>query len=320
MTVGSDAVRDVLRRVLSDDTAELTRFRPVSAGASRHTFDLVVRSDGERRLVLQIDRQGGLDGTIDVAAQAALVRAAASVGVPVAEVIGFDATPATLGAPFTITAFVEGATLPRTILRDPALAGARRTFAAECGRVLGALHRTPRESLPALDASDQLDRVVAWIDLVGDPMPVFELAIDWLRRNRPAPAPPVVVHGDFRLGNLILGPDGIRAVLDWEMAHLGDPVEDLAWPTLRPWRFRGHGEVGGMGDLADLLAAYKAVTGVSPDPARFHWWQVLGTLKWGSICQRQARAHLDGATRSVELAAIGRRVCETEYDLLGLVS
>ncbi|RAY12117.1 phosphotransferase family protein [Actinomadura craniellae] len=290
-------------------------------GASRHTFELTVRSGGtERRMVLQLDREGAPDGTIDVATQTALVRAAAGEGVPVAEVVAYDSAPAALGAPFALAAHVEGTTLPRTVLRDPAFAGTRRGFAAECGRILAALHRTPRAALPPLDAGDQLDHVVSWIDRIGDPLPAFELAIGWLRRNRPAPVPPAVVHGDFRLGNLIMGPDGVRAVLDWEMAHLGDPAEDLAWLTLRPWRFRGSGEVGGMGDRADLLAAYEAAAGTPPDPARFHWWEVLGMLKWGLICQRQARTHLDGVARSVELAAIGRRVCETEYDLLGLIS
>lgn len=149
--------------------------------------------------------------------------------------------------------------------------------------------------------------------------PAFELAIGWLRAHRRPDVAKVLVHGDFRLGNLIIGPDGIRAVLDWELAHLGDPAEDLAWLCLKAWRFRGSGVVGGLGELADLRDAYEREGGRRVEPERLFWWQVFGTLKWGAICLRQARIHLSGESRSVELAAIGRRVCETEYDLVRML-
>jgi hypothetical protein len=129
----------------------------------------------------------------------------------------------------------------------------------------------------------------------------------------------VTVHGDFRNGNLLIGPEGLRAVLDWELAHGGDPAEDIGWLCAPAWRFGGTGEVGGFGDLADLLAAYRAAGGEDIDPARVHWWQVYATVKWATICALQASVHLSGATRSVELAAIGRRVCENEWDLCRLL-
>jgi aminoglycoside phosphotransferase (APT) family kinase protein len=125
-----------------------------------------------------------------------------------------------------------------------------------------------------------------------------------------------LVHGDFRLGNLIVGPDRIEAVLDWELVHLGDPLEDLGWLCARPWRFRGPGPVGGMGEYDDLLAAYERESGTAVDGEELRWWEVFATLRWGVICLLQAARHLSGSERSVELAAIGRRVAETELDLL----
>lgn len=290
---------------------------PLSSGASRETYHVHASSAGwSRELVLQKDRGGGVVG---VAEQARLLTAVAESGVPVPAVYAWDATGTTLGTPFLLTGHVVGETLPRRILRAPELTAARAGFAAQCGRVLGRLHATPVAGLSWLDPADQLDRVVEWLDEVGEPHPAFEIAIRWLRDNRPAPVEKVLVHGDFRTGNLIMGADGIRAVLDWELAHLGDPAEDLAWLCVKAWRFRGPGVVGGMGDVGDLLDAYAAETGRVVEPARLFWWQVLGTLKWGVVCGRQAWTHLSGEHRSVELAAIGRRVCENEYDLLRMV-
>jgi aminoglycoside phosphotransferase (APT) family kinase protein len=324
-TLGIGEVRDALPKVLAEvgRRAAVVDVTRVSAGASRHTFTVTLAGDGpesgEQRLVLQVDRSGGLPGAIDVQTQAALLRASEAAGVPVAPVVAAGGSEGPFGAPYLLARHVDGETLPQRLQRDPAYAAARGRFASQAGEVLAALHSVSPSGLPALFEADQLERVVGWVDEVGDPVPAFELAIAWLREHRPAPVPPRLVHGDFRLGNLIMGPDGIRAVLDWEMTHLGDPVEDLAWVTLRAWRFRGPGEVGGMGSLADLVGAYAAAGGGAVDPERLRWWQVLGTLTWGSICQRQARTHLEGLTRSVELAAIGRRVCETEHDLLELI-
>jgi aminoglycoside phosphotransferase (APT) family kinase protein len=128
------------------------------------------------------------------------------------------------------------------------------------------------------------------------------------------------VHGDFRNGNFVIGPDGIRAVLDWELAHLGDPIEDLGWLCVKSWRF-GNADLiaGGFGSLDELIAAYADASGtaITEDVVRF--WVVLGTVKWGVICVGQAFTHLIGAVRSVELAALGRRVAEMEWDLLDLL-
>jgi aminoglycoside phosphotransferase (APT) family kinase protein len=124
-----------------------------------------------------------------------------------------------------------------------------------------------------------------------------------------------VVHGDFRLGNVIVGGDGLRAVLDWELVHLGDPMEDLGWMCVKAWRFGSPLPVAGVGEYERLFEAYEAAGGAAIDGDVVRWWEVLGTLKWGIMCIMQANAHLSGVARSHELAAIGRRVCENEHDL-----
>jgi aminoglycoside phosphotransferase (APT) family kinase protein len=128
-----------------------------------------------------------------------------------------------------------------------------------------------------------------------------------------------VVHGDFRLGNLLVGPAGLVAALDWELVHLGDPMEDLAWLVVRAWRFGSAGAVAGLGSRDELAVAYEAAGGAPVDLDAMRWWEILGTIKWGVICMMQTSSHLSGANRSVELAAIGRRTCEAEYDLMLLL-
>ena len=127
------------------------------------------------------------------------------------------------------------------------------------------------------------------------------------------------MHGDFRNGNLIVGADGLRAVIDWELAHAGDPMEDLGWLCVKSWRFGGAQPVGGFGTRADLFAAYERVSGRAIDPDVAQWWEVFGTVRWGVICIVQAMRHLSGAERSVELATIGRRVAEVEHDVMLLL-
>ena len=140
-----------------------------------------------------------------------------------------------------------------------------------------------------------------------------------LAAGLPEQLPATVVHGDFRLGNVIVDEHGLAAILDWELAHVGDPMEDLGWLCVKAWRFGGDLPVAGLGAYDDLFAAYSDASGRPVDPDVVRWWEVLGTLKWGIMCIMQANAHLSGASRSHELAAIGRRVCENEYDLLALM-
>jgi aminoglycoside phosphotransferase (APT) family kinase protein len=272
-----------------------------SGGASRITTSFEAVADGAHPLILRQAGPGQGAG-IGLGLEAELMRAAIAEGVP---------TPALVaaGADYVVMARVEGETIPRRILRDPPPG-----LAVQCGEILAAIHRIP--PVPGLTGGDQLELWRAVLDATGEPHPALELALRRLELERPASSGTTVVHGDFRNGNLIIGPEGVRAVLDWELAHLGDPIEDLGWLCAKPWRFGSPLPVGGFGERAELVAAYEAASGRAVDPDALRWWELFGVLKWAIVCIMQAQRHLSGGERSVELAALGRRVAESEWDLL----
>jgi aminoglycoside phosphotransferase (APT) family kinase protein len=291
----------------------------VPGGASRETWSFTVRMpDGNAsRFVLRRDPPGAAVSGLRL--EAALLEAATRAGVPVPRVLAAGDGATELGTAYLIMEFVEGETIPRRILRAEHLAEVRPILAEHCGRVLASIHRIPPIEVPGLAGGDPVEQLRGLLDSLGQPHPAFELGLRWLAEARPPRSAESVVHGDFRNGNLIVGTDGIRAVLDWELAHLGDPLEDLGWLCGKAWRFGSPLPVGGFGTVEQLVTAYEGAGGRSVDPAALYWWQVLGTLRWGIICIVQALTHTTGAVRSVELAAIGRRVCEVEWDLLDLL-
>ena len=299
----AEALRDILG---ATSISSLVR---LSGGASRETYRF--EADG-RSLILQRQR-GGYER--DMAIETRALRAASAGRVPVPEVITASTDASALGASFTVLTAVDGETIARKILRDEQFAQARPLLAGQFGAAAARLHAVDVSGLGDFPTDDPLQALRTTLDETGEPHPAFELAFRWLHQHRPAPRAHVLVHGDFRLGNVIVGPDGLRAVIDWELAHLGDPMEDLGWLCVKAWRFGGTLPVGGVGTYAQLFEAYEAAGGCTVDPAEVHWWEVLGTLKWGIICITQALAHTSGASRSHELAAIGRRVCENEHDL-----
>lgn len=289
--------------------AEIRAVSRLSGGASRETFSFQA---GDRHFVLQSQRTGDAR---DMGVEIQTLRAAHQAGVPVAEVVASSLEETLLGQAFMVLSHIEGETIARKILRDDVFAGARTQVVTQCAQALAQLHAMPADVVPALVEVDQLAQQRQVFDAFDDPHPAFELAFHWLDAHRPAAARRCIVHGDFRLGNLMIGPEGLRAVLDWELAHIGDPLEDLGWLCVRAWRFGGRLPVAGMGEYDELIGAYQDALGVHIDPIDLLWWEVLGTLKWGIICMMQTQAHLSGVARSHELAAIGRRVCETEHDL-----
>ncbi|HEY8216039.1 MAG TPA: phosphotransferase family protein [Acidimicrobiia bacterium] len=301
----------------------IEHLRRLSGGASRETwsFDAVARDGTRHPFVLRRD-PGAHGGHASRATEFEVLRAVVDAGVRAPDARFLLEPDDDLGSGFVMTR-VDGETIPRRILRDEELAGARDVLAAQCGDQAARIHAVPLDTLPelpVLDAAAQLQQYRGVLDGIGEPHPAFELGLQHLGEAPPPSADPRLVHGDFRNGNLVVGPEGLRAVLDWELTHLGDPVEDLAWCCVRSWRF-GVVEhaVGGFGDVDDLVAAYTGAGGAPVDPERLAWWEAFGTLKWGVICGIQAHTHLGGLVRSVELATLGRRMAETEWDLLRLL-
>ena len=254
-----------------------------------------------------------------MAGEAALLRSAGAVGVPVPTVLAAGEDERVGGA-YLVTDFLAGETIPKRVLTEPALAEGRVQLTRQAAEALVGIHRLGGDDLPKLTTlSDPIGVYRLTLDETLDPRPVLELVYRWLDEHRPDIAEPSLVHGDFRMGNLMVDGTGLRAVLDWELAHLGDPMEDVAWPIIRAWRFDRHRSPGDFPDRDRWLAAYEAASGRSLDHDAVRWWEVAGTFKWAVICLSQARRHLDGSVPSLELAAIGRRVVESEHDLLRLL-
>jgi aminoglycoside phosphotransferase (APT) family kinase protein len=292
---------------LGGEVRDLTR---LLGGASRETWSFTL---DDRPLVLRRDPAGAPRAGV-MRREADLLRAAARAGVPVPAVIDADDTS-------IVMQHLDGETIARRILRDDVYAKARSALVTQTAHALARLHTgvSPDEVTDLPEDTDPLETLRSMLDKFGEPHPALELALLRLETARRPAARRTVVHGDFRLGNWMVDASGLVGVLDWELAHIGDPVADLGWMCVRSWRFGASHPVAGVGERADLLAAYAAAGGGDVDDDALRWWELCGTTRWGVICVQQAATHLSGAVRSVELAAIGRRVCEVELDVLELL-
>ena len=314
----SHALAGVVAKAVGADTA-IDNLRTLTGGASRSTwaFDAIT-PDRRWSLILRIGPPDDVHAGMEL--EARVQAAAAAAGAPVPHILVADNSAAQLGNPFLICDEVKGETIVRRIDRmldrAPAATGRRRLL-RQCAQALAAIHRADAGDAD-LQTQDQLAEWRDRLDAMGDTTATFEWAFRWLAAHRPPPSPHCLVHGDYRMGNLIVDGSELAAVLDWELVHIGEAYEDLAWFCIRAWRFGAPASrsAGGLGSVEDFLSAYEEASETTVDRVAFHWWLVLATLRWGVICRYQAQRHLSGQTRSVELAAIGRRVCETEWDLL----
>jgi aminoglycoside phosphotransferase (APT) family kinase protein len=327
----ADALTLLVRRLFGADHVA-TGMARLSGGASQETWAFEAVTDagadpGSRRTRRLILRRvppypGATMGATSIEIEAALMRLAREAGVPSPEVLHVLTPDDALGHGF-VMARVEGETIPRKILRDDAYAGLRGRLARELGGILARLHSIDRGKLPPLrilTAADELAQLREVYQADGQPRPVFELAFRFIADHAPPEPAPVLVHGDFRLGNLMVDANGVQAVLDWELAHLGDPMRDLGWICTNSWRFGGIDKpVGGFGTLDDLIAGYETAGGGAVDRARVRFWEIFGSLRWGVMCLGMLARFVRG-DRSIERAMIGRRASETEIDLLRLLA
>jgi aminoglycoside phosphotransferase (APT) family kinase protein len=299
-----------------------------STGARRLNalFD-AVSSEGSQRLAITMIPSAAIQ-LLDVAGEAAVRTLAEEAGVPVPHVHHVCRDESVLGGPFFISSAVAGETVPRRVLRLVGQHGVGERVVAQLGDAMARLHaidvvRAPSDLVrpvlgPIATALATVDELLT--NVLLEPSPTFSYGARWLERHAPSePERRTIVHSDIRTGNIIVGNDGLRAILDWEGTRIGDPMEDLAWPCQRMWRFREDAmTVGGMAGVDVLRTAYE-VAGGRFDDDRFRWWRVMGTVRWGMSLAGQARAHLDGSVPSIVMAASGRRVPELEYDTLLLL-
>ena len=304
-----------------------TSLKRLTGGANQETwaFDAIDGINATPLILRRLsDEALPSKDTVTPECEAHLIERVSEWGVPTASVRHILEPCDDLGRGF-ISTRIEGEALARRILRDAAFADLRPRLAFQCGAILAGIHAVPLSTLPKLRtrfAAEQLDELYENYRSFGGGSPVYEAAFRWLRARLPEkPSAARLLHGDFRNGNLIVGPEGVRAVLDWELAHFGDPAQDLGWMTVNSWRFGAIDKAaGGFGTVEQLLDGYRAGGGESIDNARVLYWRVFGSLRWGLMCRSMARPAEAGTPIAVERAMIGRRVSETELDLLDILA
>jgi aminoglycoside phosphotransferase (APT) family kinase protein len=315
---------------------KVTAARQLAGGASRDTWAVDVEvtggpEAGRHALVLRRDLGGVIhEDALSREQEFRLLEVVHAAGVLVARPRWLCADPLVLGAPFFLVDRLEGESVGRRVVREPALTEARRRLSRQMGEQLARIHRIdgtqerlaflPRPPEGMSPARAAVENAAAQLDRFGEPHPALELSLRWLRGRAPECSAPVLVHGDFRVGNLMVGPQGLVGVFDWEFSHIGDPAEDLAWPCVRSWRFgQDHLRLGGVGAPEEFWQAYEAAGGRKVDAAAVAYWEVLGNFRWAVGCISQANRHLSGQEPSIEFASLGRRTAEMELELLDLI-
>jgi aminoglycoside phosphotransferase (APT) family kinase protein len=305
--------------------ATIFDLRQLTGGANRSTWSFDVEAgDARHPLIMQHggsfeDQASGLVPQLEPEQDAHLMIAASAIGVPAPKVRAILEPEDGLGRGY-VTDRIEGETLGQRIVRDEKFVGARAVMARQCGEILAAIHRIDLAQVPFLVRQDAAAHVEAHrqiVDRFDLRLPALDMALRWSAENAPKNARHTVVHGDFRLGNLIVGEDGVRCVLDWELGQSGDPMEDLGWLCIRTWRFGGSAPVGGFGSREDLYRGYEKASGYPVDPAHVRFWEAFGNIKWVIHCLRLGTRGI--AEVGIERCAIGRRIEEPLWDFLNLI-
>jgi len=329
VAIDAHAVEAALDRLiprLLDGATGVADVARLSGGASQETWAFAAQTDdGKRGLILRRAPRNGRvnDGAVGLENEPPILSRCRAAGVPVPEVVHILVADDGLGTGYIMTR-AEGEAIPRRLLNREEYAAVRPTLAGRFGEILATIHAADVSGLHAVRSSFAAEGIAfqrSRLARYGIDSPIFELAMVWLADNMPhAPAGGRLVHGDFRNGNIMVTPTGVSAVLDWELAHIGDPMEDLGWLCMNSWRF-GHTAMpaGGFGSREALFEGYRRGGGiVDADAVRF--WEVFGSLRWGITCASMAAVFASGQDASVERAMIARRVSETQADLMNLIA
>jgi len=315
-------LRERLIPLFGGDIA-IERLALLAGGASKEAWALDLRTPQGTRLLLVRRAGGGVihQQTLSLEHECRLLEVAYAAGVRAPQPYGYLGE--IVGRPAFVSERVSGETIGRRIAQRPELAGARAVLPAQMAEELAKIHAIPADRVPFLEAGgprDVLTRLERELDSVEEPHPAIELGLAWAKSRAPDRGDVVVLHGDLRVGNLAVTEAGLGHVLDWEFAHLGDPTEDVAWPLVRAWRFGvDQMRLGGIGEVEPYLERYNALSGRHISLASLDYWEIVGNLKWAIGALTQARRHLSGQQRSVELAVIGRLAAEMEFELLHLL-
>ena len=321
----NENLANILKDKLADASieGEIINLEPLTGGASKEIWKFEVSANGQsNRYILR--RGSGVEGplAIKTSDEAKIQMTVRTLGAQVPEIVAVSTLDEELGDAY-IMKFVDGESIARKILRDEEYKRALPNLAFECGQSIAKIHQADINEFPFLPSKpvfEQINDLYQTYEAFNQPSPVFEYTYLWLLEQNFGEKNDALVHGDFRLGNIIVDKDGLKSVIDWELAHIGNPLQDLGWICGNSWRFGNTDKVvGGFGDLADLLKGYNSISNYQVGENMVKAWQVFGTFRWGVICLIQASAHLTGSVNSVEKAAIGRRVSETEIDIVDLL-
>jgi aminoglycoside phosphotransferase (APT) family kinase protein len=328
-----EALFHSLQKYLSDAFGQVTLIsdaRPLSGGASRDTWHLSLRVGEEpRQMVLRRDLPTQMfEEALSREEEFRLMDTAYQAGVKVARVQFLCIDKRILGSDFFLMDYVPGISIGRKVVTDPALASARERLPQEMAEELARIHRMDATGLDFLkrptegrsSAEESLHQTYLILDSLGVHNPVWEWTLRWAQNHLPEAKPLVFLHGDFRIGNLLVNEQGLAAVIDWEFGHLGDPDEELGYLCMRDWRFGlAQHRAAGLTDRESFLLAYEAASGRQVSRSSVDWWELMGNIRWGIICMSQANRHLSGAEKSVELASLGRRSAEMQLESLRLI-
>lgn len=312
------------------ENANIKGLHRMPGGASKETWSFELYSNPSSPavpMVLRINRHSPLPVSIDLGQEFSLMKAVHAAGIEVPKPYWYSED--LFDNPFYVIERIEGETIVRRLHREPRYAEARDIMPAQLGRILAKIHRIPEEGLGFLPrrgrgGSLALGEISFYEELFlrhsPDPHPALELAARWLRENGAQTEKESLVHGDYRLGNVIFGEKGVKSVLDWELSHIGDPMEDVGYITVQAWRFGNDAKpVGGIGTRDAFYRAYRQEGGFPLDPERIFFWEVFGNFKWAIITILQTVPFLKQSSTSVELASLGRKTAEIELQLLTLI-
>jgi aminoglycoside phosphotransferase (APT) family kinase protein len=328
------SLREPLENFLQEQTGhsvEITRMTPLAGGASRDSWAIEAKiGDTVEKLVLRRDFPTTMnENALTRAQEYRLMQVASECGVKVARMRWQCDDGAVLGLPFFIMDFVEGVSIGRKVITAPELAKARELLPEQMAEQLARIHtidvdahhldflQRPRDNNPSFEA---VASTYMMLDRLGVHVPALEFALRWCERHRPPPQRITFLHGDFRVGNLLVDTNGLAAVIDWEFAHIGDPLEEIGYLCMRDWRFgNDHLHAAGISDRERFIQAYEEFSGFKVDRSAADWWEIIGNIRWAVICLSQAERHLSGRDPSVELASLGRRSAEMQLEALILI-
>jgi aminoglycoside phosphotransferase (APT) family kinase protein len=329
----TNLLQSQLEAYLSAQTASavtITDMIPLAGGASRESWLLTAHINNiPNKLVLRKDYPTQMnESALTRNQEYRLMSRAYENGVRVAKMRFICDDPTVLGLPFFLMDYVEGISVGRQVMKAPELATAREKLPEQLAEQLALIHKMRVDDLEFLPRPPQntsptravIDEVYAVLDHLGVKSPTFEFCLRWALNHAPQVDRITFVHGDFRIGNMLVAENGLSAVIDWEFGHIGDPREELGYICMRDWRFgNDHLHMGGLAPRERFIYAYEGFSGTTIDRSAVDWWEIVGNIRWGVICLAQAQRHLSGADPSVELASLGRRSAEMQLEALRLI-